>query len=86
MSFSKRYGFEREKIIQINDIDIDLKNSLLNVIYLHFFNNNPYGEIDFFVPMWFMILKRDISKIDFFRDNNAKFQSLKGFVETLIFL
>ena len=23
MSFSKRYGFEREKIIQINDIDIE---------------------------------------------------------------
>lgn len=36
MSFSKRYGFEREKIIQKDEVDEELRISLLNKIYIFF--------------------------------------------------
>ena len=77
MSFSKRYGFENEKIIQINDIDLELRTSLQNIIYLYFFKDNNYGVIDFFEPMWLMILKKDISILDAYGSNSSKFELFK---------
>ena len=77
MSFSKRYGFENEKIIQINDIDLELRTSLQNIIYLYFFKDNDYGVIDFFEPMWLMILKKDISILDAYGSNSSKFGLFK---------
>lgn len=77
MNFSKRYGFEMEKSIQVYDIDLELRTSLQNIIYLYFFKDNLYRPIDFFEPMWLMILKKDISVIDDFRGNDYKFELFK---------
>ena len=77
MSFSKRYNFEKEKIIQINDMDNDLRTSLLNIIYLHFFKDQFYPQIDFLVPIWIKILKKDVSELDYLRNAEQKFRILK---------
>ncbi len=77
MIFSKRYGFEKEKTMQIYEMDDDLRTSLLNIIYLHFFKNAVYPKITFLEPIWIKILKKDVSEINHIRSGNQIYNILK---------
>ena len=61
MSFSRRYGFEQAKEIQIYDMDNDLRISLWNVIYKNF-NNYAYYTPKFLEESWMKVFKKDLSK------------------------
>ena len=77
MIFSKRYGFEKEKTMQIYEMDDDLRTSLLNIIYLHFFKNAVYPKITFLEPIWIKILKKDVSEINHIRSGNQIYNIVK---------
>ena len=62
MSFSKRYGFEQAKEIQINDMDYDLRISLWNVIYRNF-EDYIYYKPKFLEESWMKVFKKDLSKL-----------------------
>lgn len=77
MSFSKRYGFEREKIIQKDEVDEELRISLLNKIYIYFFKNSIYDSLNFMEEIWIDILKKDVSVFEIYMSSNSKFDLLK---------
>ena len=77
MSFSKRYGFEREKIIQKDEVDEELRISLLNKIYIYFFKNSIYNSLNCMEEIWIDILKKDVSVFEIYMSSNSKFDLLK---------
>ncbi len=77
MDFSKRMGFEPEKIVQLEEMDDDLRNSLWNILNRYYWNSciedaedtlfnaliEPYKKI--FQTIWMDCLKLPTQEIPF---------------------
>ena len=81
MSFSRRYGFEQAKEIQIYDMDSDLRISLWNVIYKNF-NNYAYYTPKFLEESWMKVFKKDLSKFIIYTSDDQFYLFKKEFLRT----
>lgn len=72
MNFSRKYGFEKEPIIQIDSMNDNLRRSIWNILYSYYFKDFKdyyYIEDKLFERIWDEIFREDLDLLDSYSSN-----------------
>jgi hypothetical protein len=76
MRFSERMGLSKPKMMQLDDMDDDLRNGLWNALYLTFFEDRDVSSATLVERIWIYFLKKPLDEKPFMAFNKPFIQNI----------